>query len=100
MKLSILGLKQDIKENSIIQVMEDYDCLLHELHVNFLGLQNFTASQEAYDVIWIQWVLGHLTDDDLVSFLKRCQYVVNFYRLDLFISSSNMLSFFQNWIET
>ena len=72
--------------------------LHHELHVKFPGLQNFTPSQEAYDVIWIQWVLGHLTDDDLVAFLKRCQYV-DIYTLDMLISSSNMLSFFQNWIE-
>nr|CAG4642080.1 EOG090X0EJQ [Eurycercus lamellatus] len=37
------------------------------------GLQNFTPKQEMYDIIWVQWVLGHLTDEDLVNFLKRCQ---------------------------
>jgi len=37
------------------------------------GLQNFTPEKEVYDVIWVQWVLGHLTDDDLIAFLKRCQ---------------------------
>nr|CAG4650522.1 EOG090X0EJQ [Sida crystallina] len=37
------------------------------------GLQNFNPENGAYDVIWIQWVLGHLTDEDLVAFLKRCQ---------------------------
>lgn len=26
-----------------------------------------------YDVIWMQWVTGHLDDDDLVEFLKRCK---------------------------
>lgn len=36
------------------------------------GLQNFTPSAGQYDVIWSQWVLGHLTDDDLRAFLKRC----------------------------
>jgi protein N-terminal methyltransferase len=25
----------------------------------------------AYNVAWAQWVLGHLTDDDLASFLQR-----------------------------
>ncbi|XP_042909323.1 N-terminal Xaa-Pro-Lys N-methyltransferase 1 isoform X2 [Parasteatoda tepidariorum] len=37
------------------------------------GLQDFVPDENYYDVIWIQWVIGHLTDDDLISFLKRCQ---------------------------
>ena len=37
------------------------------------GLQNFTPELGRYDVIWCQWVLGHLTDEDLVDFFKRCQ---------------------------
>nr|XP_056716554.1 N-terminal Xaa-Pro-Lys N-methyltransferase 1 [Euleptes europaea] len=37
------------------------------------GLQDFSPEPGAYDVIWIQWVIGHLTDDDLSSFLKRCR---------------------------
>lgn len=24
-------------------------------------------------MVWIQWVIGHLTDADLVSFLRRCK---------------------------
>lgn len=38
-----------------------------------VGLQNFEPEAGRYDVIWIQWVLGHLTDSDLVKFLKLCQ---------------------------
>lgn len=37
------------------------------------GLQDFTPEVGRYDVIWCQWVLGHLTDSDLVNFFKRCQ---------------------------
>nr|XP_022326684.1 N-terminal Xaa-Pro-Lys N-methyltransferase 1-like [Crassostrea virginica] len=37
------------------------------------GLQDFTPKVGTYDVIWSQWVLGHLTDDHLLKFLKRCQ---------------------------
>ncbi|XP_077162948.1 N-terminal Xaa-Pro-Lys N-methyltransferase 1 isoform X1 [Paroedura picta] len=37
------------------------------------GLQDFSPEPGAYDVIWIQWVIGHLTDDDLSNFLKRCR---------------------------
>ncbi|WAR00118.1 NTM1A-like protein [Mya arenaria] len=37
------------------------------------GLQDFTPEEGRYDVIWSQWVLGHLTDEHLVSFFKRCK---------------------------
>ncbi|XP_066516859.1 N-terminal Xaa-Pro-Lys N-methyltransferase 1 isoform X2 [Hoplias malabaricus] len=37
------------------------------------GLQDFNPLSERYDVIWIQWVIGHLTDDHLVEFLRRCR---------------------------
>ncbi|BES88648.1 protein N-terminal methyltransferase [Nesidiocoris tenuis] len=36
------------------------------------GLQEFKPVHQ-YDVIWCQWVLGHLTDSDLVEFMKKCQ---------------------------
>ncbi|EDV28690.1 N-terminal Xaa-Pro-Lys N-methyltransferase 1-B [Trichoplax sp. H2] len=37
------------------------------------GLQDFNPESAKYDVIWCQWVLSHLTDDDLSSFLLRCK---------------------------
>ncbi|XP_034476912.1 alpha N-terminal protein methyltransferase 1 [Drosophila innubila] len=37
-----------------------------------LGLQEFSPSHK-YDLIWSQWVLGHLTDRDLVAFFRRIQ---------------------------
>ena len=36
-----------------------------------LGLQDFIPIHK-YDCIWIQWVLGQLTDDDIILFLQRC----------------------------
>lgn len=43
--------------------------------VNFycLPLQEFTPEAGRYDVIWIQWCVGHLPDDDFVSFFKRAK---------------------------
>ncbi|XP_018569308.1 N-terminal Xaa-Pro-Lys N-methyltransferase 1 [Anoplophora glabripennis] len=43
--------------------------------INFYpeGLQHFHPQPMKYDVIWIQWVLGHLTDNDLINFLLSCQ---------------------------
>ncbi|XP_069698650.1 N-terminal Xaa-Pro-Lys N-methyltransferase 1 [Periplaneta americana] len=37
------------------------------------GLQNFSPQPGKYDVIWCQWVLGHLTDEDFVAFFKSCK---------------------------
>lgn len=37
------------------------------------SLQDFTPEDSFYDVIWAQWVLLYLPDDDLVDFLRRCQ---------------------------
>lgn len=36
-----------------------------------VGLHNFKPERQ-YDVIWCQWVLGHLNDYDLIDFLERC----------------------------
>lgn len=35
------------------------------------GMQNAVLNN-SYDLIWIQWVTGHLTDVHLVEFLKKC----------------------------
>ncbi|XP_004384157.1 N-terminal Xaa-Pro-Lys N-methyltransferase 2 [Trichechus manatus latirostris] len=37
------------------------------------SLQEFTPPLRRYDVIWIQWVSGYLTDKDLLAFLSRCR---------------------------
>lgn len=36
-------------------------------------LQAFTPDANRYDVIWVQWCIGHLTDQDLVEFFKRAK---------------------------
>jgi protein N-terminal methyltransferase len=38
-----------------------------------LGLQDWVPEPGAYDVIWNQWCLGHLTDAQLVAYLRRCK---------------------------
>jgi len=35
-------------------------------------MQDFTPDPGRYDLIWIQWCIGSLTDADLEAFLKRC----------------------------
>ncbi|XP_074276688.1 alpha N-terminal protein methyltransferase 1 [Silene latifolia] len=43
--------------------------------VNFycVPLQEFIPEPGRYDVIWIQWCIGHLTDDDFISFFKNAK---------------------------
>jgi len=36
------------------------------------GLQDFQPQPGRYDLIWVQWVIGHLTNEHLVGFLRRC----------------------------
>lgn len=36
-------------------------------------MQEFTPEAGRYDVIWVQWCIGHLTDHDFVEFFKRAQ---------------------------
>ncbi|GLV41478.1 N-terminal methyltransferase [Carabus blaptoides fortunei] len=38
-----------------------------------VGLQNFVPQDAKYDVIWCQWVMGHLKDEHFVEFLERCK---------------------------
>ncbi|KAK8953120.1 Alpha N-terminal protein methyltransferase 1 [Platanthera guangdongensis] len=43
--------------------------------VNFycIPLQEFSPEVGRYDVIWIQWCIGHLPDDDFISFFMRAK---------------------------
>ncbi|XP_025602498.2 N-terminal Xaa-Pro-Lys N-methyltransferase 1-A [Athalia rosae] len=38
-----------------------------------MGLQEFCPDARKYDIIWCQWVLGHLKDDDFVRFFNNCR---------------------------
>ena len=35
------------------------------------GLQQFAPPEAAYDAVWVQWVTGHLRDEDFVPFVER-----------------------------
>lgn len=37
-----------------------------------IGLQDFVPEAGAYDLIWTQWVTGHLRDDHFIRFVRRC----------------------------
>ncbi|XP_054284449.1 alpha N-terminal protein methyltransferase 1-like [Macrosteles quadrilineatus] len=41
-----------------------------------IGLQDFNPCVK-YDLIWCQWVLSHLTNQDLIKFFKTCRDSLN-----------------------
>jgi len=41
-----------------------------------VGLQDWYPQEHSYNLIWNQWCLGHLEDDDLVEYFKRCKLAV------------------------
>lgn len=45
------------------------NALLGETYV--IGLEDWDPEKQ-YDLIWNQWCLGHLTDEQLVTYFKRC----------------------------
>ncbi|KAG6398125.1 hypothetical protein SASPL_139577 [Salvia splendens] len=49
-----------------------YDVNFSRLIDNQYNLE-FTPEAERYDIIWIQWCIGHLSDDDLMSFFDRAK---------------------------
>jgi protein N-terminal methyltransferase len=43
------------------------------------GLQEWTPKENTYSIIWIQWVLCYLVDEDIVAFLTRCKSALTEY---------------------
>ncbi|KAL5511207.1 hypothetical protein ACEPAH_4422 [Sanghuangporus vaninii] len=41
--------------------------------VGYIPPEEERTKESGFDVIWCQWCLGHLTDDQLAEFLKRCK---------------------------
>ena len=37
------------------------------------SLREFAPPPNSYNLVWAQWVLGHLTDTDVVGLLSRCR---------------------------
>ncbi|KAM0347398.1 hypothetical protein ACHAPU_004919 [Fusarium lateritium] len=45
--------------------------------IHNVGLEKWQPTEGAvYDLIWIQWCIGHLTDQELLEFLERCKTVL------------------------
>ncbi|KAJ4702851.1 alpha N-terminal protein methyltransferase 1-like [Melia azedarach] len=63
-----------ITKNLLIRYFNDVDLLEPVLLIFFVfHFRSLLQIPGKYDVIWIQWCIGHLTDDDFVSFFKRAK---------------------------
>ena len=58
---------QEAKSNYLSDLSDNI-----ELYIQ-VGLEDFNPLPSRYNLIWCQWVLGHLKDSDLILFLKRCK---------------------------
>ena len=63
--LKTFSVEQD--EHFLVKAKEYLDGVATVGRLYCAGLQNFKFPANSYDVIWFQWVLGHLTDDHLVQ---------------------------------
>ncbi|KAL8648907.1 MAG: hypothetical protein Q9210_004717 [Variospora velana] len=71
----------------VVDVVEPVEKFAKEVHdaklagkgtvgeVFVTGLQVWEA-REKYDLVWNQWCLGHLTDEELCCYLRRCGNIV------------------------
>ena len=61
------------QSHRLLQSAEKYIGTPDSARVGYIeiGLQDF-APGPIYDVIWVQWVVGHLIDTDYVKFFRRC----------------------------
>ncbi|KAA6407565.1 MAG: DUF858 domain [Lasallia pustulata] len=44
--------------------------------VYVVGLEEWRPETGRYGLVWVQWCLGHLTDEQLVEYLERCKEAV------------------------
>ncbi|RYO83844.1 hypothetical protein DL766_004140 [Monosporascus sp. MC13-8B] len=77
------GLLLDVAESvDVIEPVAKFTASLQDKHgvrkVFNVGLEEWQPIDGTkYDLIWNQWCLGYLTDEQLVQYLKRCKVALN-----------------------
>jgi len=96
------GLADKTKSVTILQgTLQDFHPLRphHARFLDRVGYQPLRPTDEigmGYDVIWCQWCLGHLSDADLVAFLKRCLHSLNEHLKSLIMVKENICSDYED----
>jgi protein N-terminal methyltransferase len=71
-----------VHEVDIIEPLARFTTVLHGKpgvrEIFNVGLQDWQPAEGVqYDLVWTQWCLGHLTDEQLIGYLGRCRDVLN-----------------------
>lgn len=53
--------------------MRAFSVLVPLLACTHARTQDFFPEGDTYDVVWIQWVVGHFTDVDFLKLINRCR---------------------------
>jgi len=95
-KTSWPGLSDQTKSVTILQgTLQDFHPLMPH-HARFLDRVGYQPPRPAdeigtgFDVIWCQWCLGHLSDVDLVLFLRRCHESLNKHPKSVIVVKENI----------
>ncbi|KAL8355843.1 hypothetical protein RB601_001238 [Gaeumannomyces tritici] len=73
------GLLLDIAKNvDVVEPIAKFTATLGEVtgvrSISNIGLEEWEPQTgTTYDLVWTQWCLGHLTDDEVILYLKRCK---------------------------
>ena len=92
------GLADQTKSVTILQgTLQDFHPLRphHARFLDRVGAQPLRPTDDigmGFDVIWCQWCLGHMSNADLVAFLKRCLDSLNEHPRSLIIVKENICS--------
>jgi len=64
----------EVSETLLAKAREDLSQHASRLDMTQASLQSFAPTcTAAYDTIWMQWILGHITDTSVVRLLRACQ---------------------------
>lgn len=93
------GIKDRTKSVTFLQgTLQSFDPSQPLSASKFIGRVGYTPSNldptsdinEKLDVAWCQWCLGHLSDIDLIVFLKRCKNVLREGGRSLIVVKENL----------
>ncbi|KAH6918524.1 methyltransferase domain-containing protein [Coprinopsis sp. MPI-PUGE-AT-0042] len=90
------GLADQSKSVTVLQgTLQDFDPL-NPHRVTFLDRVGYQPPRPVddiglgFDIIWCQWCLGHLSDEDLVAFFIRCRAALKQHRRSMIVVKENL----------
>ena len=63
----------EVSDRLLVKAEKDLSAHAARIELTQASLREFAPPPNSYDLVWAQWVLGHLTDTDVVGLLSRCR---------------------------